>query len=296
MNTTTTSTEHVRAGKNLLAPFFRNLGWFYALLGGAWLLGRLWDRFISQGLLWAVAATPLVWWFWRRKRDSRVPFSGKPLLLIVFAACAYPPFLIFAVSPPYSVIKVNDEALTLNLPAAWAESGFRKEEVTKEGYLRILSMDTQHMTEGYKAAPNPPFNTFWDREEPTLRIVEYPPGQITDLQRHLLQIAENNRKGFSEVPAVPSIKTVKLGGGLDCLSLAFPYAHEELDIIVGQRQGFFTAFYAWLLVDSPSWNFLVFKGAGGKTYEVTYDLPGDRIARWRYRNIFGRILNSLRLK
>lgn len=290
MNTTTTRTEQVGEGKNPLIPLFHHLGWFYALLGGAWLLGRLWDRLISQGLLLAIAATPLVWWFWRKKRDSRAPFSGKPLLIIVFAACAYPPFLIFAVTPPYSVIKLNDEAMTLNIPAAWAESKFEKERA-----LRALSMDTWHLEE-LRSVRNPPFNTFWDREDPTLTIVEYPPGRITDLQRHLLRIAEGHRRGFSEVPAVPSIKTVKLGGGPECLSLAFPYEHEELDIIGEQGPGFFAELYAWLLVDSPSWNFLVFKGAGGKTYEVTYALPGDRIARWRYRNVFGRILNSLRLK
>ena len=129
----------------------------------------------------------------------------------------------------------------------------------------------------------------------SLRVVEFPPGTMGDLKQYLLKIAAGARVNNPSLPALPDIGALALRDVVNALAMTLPIERDELDIIMGV-EGFGRALYKSLLVRDPLWTYVVFQGKGGKTYEIAYLLPGDRLARRRYRPIYSRILGSVRLK
>ena len=185
------------------------------------------------------------------------------------------------VRPAYAKAVLEDASLTLEYPAAWESSGF-----TEEKGLRHLSLRPQG---------NRPFDTFWDAEDVLLRVVEFPPGKMGGLEQHLLEVAANARVNDPSLPAIPHIEALALRDGVNALTMARPGEHDVLDI-GAREESLRRALYKSLLVRDPIWTYIVFQGKGGKTYEITYLLPGDRLARRRYRPVYSRIVESLALK
>lgn len=208
---------------------------------------------------------------------------GVLLVAVLIAGLGAGAFFLYRVArPSHAKAALDDPALTLEYPVSWKSSGFSKEKD-----LRILILEPEG---------DPPFDTFWDAEEVLLRVVEFPPGRVSDLEKRLMQIAADARADNPRViPAFHRIETLAMRDGVGALTMTLPSEHEVLDVGL-PKEGFWPALYRSLLVRDPAWTYVVFQGKGGKSYEASYLLPGDRLARIRYRPLFKSILESLHLK
>lgn len=196
-------------------------------------------------------------------------------------------------SPSYAVSRLEDAALVLEYPAAWHTDGFRREKDVRVLWLSsALPTPLERPFHVFRA----PFDTRWDQEVVSFTVIELPAGSAPDLRAHLMRYVETARRGWAAhlVTKVPDFGSLEVAGGLSAMTLSLPSVHEELDI--GPLPGPFEK-VAGLFAAAPCrQEYAVFRGKDGKVYELSYHVPGGRLAGARYRSVYRRMLGSLRAK
>lgn len=182
--------------------------------------------------------------------------------------------------PSYPTARFSDAALSLDYPASWEAPAF-----SAENDMRATSLASRGRS---------PFDTRWDDRRASLLIVELPAGKAAQPRDLLKRYIASARAGYPSLnPSDPSIDALRLGG-VDAVSVTVQGQDDVLDI--GEEPpGVLRSLYRSLLLRNPSWRHIALRGKSGKLYEISYELPGDRLARMRYCRVYERMLDSLQV-